>query len=97
MRKAALTGLVLYGLIWAQPAFGPFSYIESSGSQIDVGYYGAPCMVDWNDDGLKDLVIGEFSNGKIRFYENVDLNDSPLFNGYTYIQSDGVDITLPYG
>lgn len=97
MRKGLLAVLLVYGGILAGPMFGPFTWIESSGTQIDVGYYGAPCIVDWDGDGLKDMILGEFTYGKIRFYPNSDSNDSPLFTGFTYVQSDGVDITMPYG
>jgi len=81
----------------AAPVFGPYSMMYASGGMIDVGYYGAPCVVDWDGDGLKDLILGEFSYGKIRFYHNSDSNDSPVLTGFTYLQSGGVDITLPYG
>lgn len=79
------------------PTFGAPSLVQSSGVDIDVGYYGAPCMADWNGDGKSDLVLGEFSLGKIRLYLNSGTADSPVFTGFTYLQSDGADITLPYG
>jgi len=81
----------------AAPAFAPYTAVYASGTMIDVGYYGAPCVVDWDGDGLKDLILGEFSYGKIRFYHNSDSNDSPVLTSFTYIQSNGADITLPYG
>lgn len=90
--------LVLCGLAAAAaPAFAPYTWMYASGVKIDVGYYGAPFVVDWDGDGLKDLVLGEFSYGKIRFYPNSDSNDSPVLTSFTYIQSSGADITLPYG
>ena len=79
------------------PSFGPLSWIEASGNRIDVGYYGAPCIADWDEDGLKDLILGQFTDGKIRFYANSGSNDSPIFTGYSFIQSDGADIKLPSG
>jgi hypothetical protein len=98
MGRLMIPVLLLCGLgMAAAPAFEPFTWVYSSGAMIDVGYYGAPCVVDWDGDGLKDLVLGEFTNGSIRFYHNSDSNDSPVFTGYTYIQSGGADITLPYG
>lgn len=98
MRKAVLALILLFGFVMATaPAFGPYSWIEANGGKIDVGYYGSPCIVDWDGDGLKDLVMGQFTSGKIRFYANSGSNDSPVFTGFSYIQSDGADITLPYG
>lgn len=98
MRKVVSAVILLSGFVMAgAPIFGSYSWIEATGGRIDVGYYGAPCIVDWDGDGLKDLVLGQFSSGKIRFYVNSGSNDSPAFTAYSYIQSSGVDITLPYG
>ena len=98
MRKTVSAVILLSGFVMASaPIFGPYSWIDDNGGRIDVGYYGAPCIVDWNADGLKDLVLGQFTSGKIRFYANSGSNDSPYFTTYSFIKSDGVDITLPYG
>lgn len=35
--------------------------VEAAGRPIDVGYNAAPCVTDWNTDGLPDLVVGSFS------------------------------------
>ena len=48
-------------------------------------------------DGAKDLILGQFDHGKIRLYPNLGPDTAPVFNGYTFFQSGGVDITLPYG
>ncbi|MCD4708479.1 MAG: hypothetical protein K8S62_12175 [Candidatus Sabulitectum sp.] len=86
------------GLCMAQaPAYQSFLYMECAGNPIDVGNYGAPCIADWNGDGEKDMILGIFSNGNIRFYGNVNTNDSPVFNSYTTMKADGITITLPYG
>lgn len=97
MKKVSVV-LLLCGFAMASaPEFGPYSWIEATGGKIDVGYYGAPCIADWNNDGLKDLVLGQFTNGKIRFYANSNTNILPIFTSYTFIQSDGTDIILPAG
>jgi hypothetical protein len=73
------------------------SYVQCNGSNIDVGYYGAPAIADWDGDGVKDMILGQFSYGNIRFYKNVGTNASPLFTSYSMLQADGSNITLPYG
>jgi hypothetical protein len=81
----------------APPVFGAPSMLTANGVTIDVGYYGAPCVTDWDGDGLKDLVLGQFDQGKIRIYLNSGTNSSPVFTSFSFMQSGGVDITLPYG
>lgn len=79
------------------PLFTGPEFVADAGVPIDVGYYGAPTVSDWNGDGAKDLVLGQFTEGKIRLYLNQGPDTAPDFNGYTYFQSGGTDITLPYG
>lgn len=47
--------------------------------------YAYPVMFDWNKDGLKDLLIGEFETGKkgsyIQVYINKGSNKKPAFTG----------------
>ena len=79
------------------PLFVGPELVQDSGVPIDVGYYGAPTMYDLNQDGAKDLVVGQFDQGKIRRYANQGSDTAPYFSGYTFYQSGGTDITLPYG
>jgi len=79
------------------PRFTGPEMILDAGTPIDVGYYGAPVMFDWNNDGAKDLVCGQFDQGKVRFYPNLGPDSAPDFNGYSFLLADGVEITLPSG
>jgi len=45
--------------------------------------------VDWNNDGLKDLVVGE-RNGAIRIYLNTGTADAPELSGFTYLRVGGL-------
>jgi hypothetical protein len=53
--------------------------------------------VDWNGDGKQDLLLGQFSSGKVRFYENIGENFAPVFGDPVYLQADGSDISLSSG
>ncbi len=79
------------------PRFTGPELINDNGTPIDVGYYGAPVMFDWNHDGNKDLVCGQFDQGKIRFYPNLGPDSAPEFNGYSFLVADGGEIVLPSG
>ncbi len=79
------------------PSFMGPKLINDAGVPIDVGYYGAPTMYDWNHDGAKDLILGQYDFGKIRLYLNVGPDTAPEFNGYTFFQAGDSDITRPYG
>ncbi len=89
-------------LLTAMAVSSPFTfdtpyYLQCAGTTIDVQYYGAPCVVDWDGDGLKDLITGQFYYGNIRFYKNEGTNESPVFNSFAYLQADGANITMGYG
>lgn len=75
---------------------GPYPILDG-GVPIDVGYYGSPVMFDWDGDGAKDLVCGQFTSGMIRYYRNIGPDSAPLFNGYEFMQASGSTITLPSG
>jgi hypothetical protein len=45
----------------------------------------APELVDWNNDGLIDLLVG-VSSGKIALFLNRGVRGLPIFSGYTYLK-----------
>jgi hypothetical protein len=60
---------------------------------IDVGKFSTPQLVDVNEDGLLDLIIGE-ENGNLNFYENQGTASEPV---YVLIDElwGGVDVRKP--
>ncbi len=90
--------LVLSGLccllLGQAPTFFAPETLKDGNVKIDVGYYGAPYVYDWNGDGKKDLLTGQFTSGYVRFYPNVGQHNNPSFNGFSYLQANGVPISV---
>jgi len=78
---------------------GPEALVQAKGVDIQVPGYSVPCLVDWNNDDLADLVVGEGSGaagpGKVRIYLNVGTESYPQFSDYFYAQSGDADLTVP--
>jgi len=91
-----MTGL-LFSVSGQAPFFEDPVYIYEGAAIIDVGWYGSPFAYDWDGDGKKDLLVGQFTQGKIRFFGNTGEHNNPVFDNYFFLQASGVDITLPYG
>lgn len=89
-----LCALAAYpGLIEFQ-AQGP---VTVGGIPVDVGSYAAPLMADWDGDGLNDLLVGQFDEGRIRFYPNLGTPQSPLFSGFEFLMDGGEFLSVPSG
>jgi len=76
----------------AQPQF-----VDANGLDIGVPGYSVPSFVDWNSDGLKDLVTGEgpYPAARVRIYLNIGTQSNPQFDDFIYAQSEGADLTCP--
>jgi hypothetical protein len=61
---------------------------------VDVGH-ATPYVVDWDGDGKKDLLVGQFGSGKLRIYLNKGTDAQPKFDGFTYLQAGGKDASVP--
>ena len=102
MRTHVLTALVTVwvGLL-GSVAFAAFQEgvkLEADGKPIDVEIgYLVPCAVDWNGDEKKDLIVGQFSDGRIRLYLNRGTDSAPVFKDFTYLRAGGSEISLPSG
>ncbi|MCK5504457.1 MAG: hypothetical protein KAJ10_04815, partial [Thermodesulfovibrionia bacterium] len=53
--------------------------LQVDGRDFDIGSRSAPRMVDWNKDGLKDLLVGEME-GHVYFLKNRGTNSAPVFD-----------------
>jgi hypothetical protein len=58
------------------------------------GGHSGPWVVDVDGDGVKDLVVGDFS-GLFRFYRNEGTNRKPRYARPVNLQAGGVDAKVP--
>jgi hypothetical protein len=80
------------------PVFEPEFSLSWDGGTIITDNRGAvPCVADWNDDGVKDLLVGTFYYGNIYYFKNYGTNADPVFHDRLKLQADGLDIALSYG
>jgi hypothetical protein len=70
---------------------GVEQHVQTDLYDIDVGDHSVPSLADWNNDNLKDLIIGG-KNGKVRVYLNGGTESNPGFSTYFYVQSNGTDL-----
>ncbi len=77
---------------------GPEQFIQAAGVDIQVPGYSVPSFVDWNNDLLGDLVVGQgggSGEAKVRVYLNVGSEAEPQFEDSFYAQADSSDLVCP--
>jgi len=72
-------------------------YLTNGAAPLQVETMSLPAVADWNNDGKKDLLVGQFTLGKIWVFLNRGTDASPVFNGGTLVQSGGTAISTSYG
>ena len=82
----------------AAPAFdaGTFLQVGEPGSKVvlDVGSRATPTVLDWNNDGKRDLIVGAL-DGKLRVYVNAGTDSSWDFRTTQFVQNSGADLVVP--
>jgi hypothetical protein len=56
-----------------------------------------PLMMDWNGDGKRDLLVGQFGAGKLRIYLNSGTDTDPKFDKYEFLKIGTDDASVPSG
>jgi hypothetical protein len=71
---------------------------EAGGKPIDVEVgHAAPLMTDFDGDGVQDLLVGQFGDGKLRVYRNSGSNTAPKLAAFTWFQAGRSDGKVPSG
>lgn len=71
----------------SRPMVSKGSLTTTDGAELTVGYNAVPFVVDWNNDGRKDVIIGG-GDGLIRFYLNSGTEVEPVLSSPVFI-ADG--------
>jgi hypothetical protein len=79
------------------PSLQPGVPIKDGTKNLEVNLYSAPTWADWNNDGAKDLIVGQIMNGYVWLYLNQGTDLNPVFNGGAMIESGGTPISVTWG
>ena len=90
-----------------ESTFGPEAIIQAGDPPADIvlSGYSVPSYIDWNNDGMNDLIIGAkhieyiedeiIQSGKVYVYLNEGQEDAPVFGQSFFAQSDANDLSCP--
>ena len=65
--------------------------------QMWSGRTACPEMVDWNNDGKRDLLVGMFSKGQVMLFLNTGADSAPRFESGELLTAGGEEIHVEYG
>lgn len=85
LKPVTVAGAVKFG--------SPELLMDDKGVEIYAEKFGRayPLFYDWDNDGLKDLLVGEFGGGEqanIKVYRNVGTAESPKFSSEWFYATD---------
>lgn len=72
--------------------------LEAGGKPIDteVGH-ATPALYDWDGDGKRDLLVGQFGGGKLKIFRNLGTNQDPKFGPEEFFTVGDTVVTTPTG
>ncbi len=92
--------LLCAGLLRADPEgeLAPPVRLEAAGRAIDTAIgHAAPCVVDFDGDGVRDLLVGQFGGGILWIFRNEGTDRSPRLAAGVKFKEGGPDGVVPTG
>jgi len=71
----------------------PVTIQDIDGKALAVESYCTPCVVDWNDNNKKDILLGS-GNGRLVLYRNEGSAADPLFSSAMPVELGGVEMEM---
>jgi hypothetical protein len=72
--------------------------IEANGKPIDTDTgHAAPCVADFDGDGVQDLLVGQFGGGALWVFHNTGTNAQPKLAAGVKFQAGSKDGVVPCG
>lgn len=69
--------------------------MEADGQPLDAGIGASPAIIDWDGDGVEDLLVGTHWN-RIVFFKNVGTNANRRFVYKGLVKVDGKPLEVPW-
>jgi hypothetical protein len=83
------TALAAAAALPAQQFEAPFRiHADDNPIQVDVGH-AHPYVVDFDGDGVRDLLVGQMGLGRLRVYKNLGTNAAPKFGAFEWFHAGG--------
>jgi hypothetical protein len=72
--------------------------LEAGGKPIDTDIgHATPALYDWDGDGKRDLLVGQFGGGKMKIFKNTGTNAKPAFAAEEWFTAGDKVVTTPTG
>jgi len=70
--------------------------LKAAGKVINVSAgHAAPYILDFDGDGVNDLLVGQFGDGLLNFYKNTGSNKEPKYEASKLVQAGGENASVP--
>jgi hypothetical protein len=85
--------------LFAASELGTPFRVEVGGKPLDVDRPGhaAPFVADFDGDGIPDLLVGQFNEGKLRIFRNQGKSGEHKFTTSVFFKAGGADARVPAG